>query len=133
MKRPKATAERWIEQAEHFLRSAERDVQEAPSNACFYSEQAAQAALKAYLYFQGERFIYIHSIMELAEKCKEFDEEFGRVIKYGQRLDRYYLTTRYPDAVAPGAVPYKLFDPPEAKEAVNYAQEIVNIVKKKIR
>jgi HEPN domain-containing protein len=71
MKRPKPTAKRWIEQAEHFLKSAKREIQPGPSNACFYAEQAAQAALKAYLYFQGERFIYTHSIMELAERCQK--------------------------------------------------------------
>ena len=100
--------------------------------ACFMCEQSAQKSLKAYLYFRGERFVWEHSIQKLAEKCSKFDNEFEQVIEMGAVLDKYYLTTRYPDAIPPPAVPYELFTKKEAEGAIDLATKIINLVKNKI-
>jgi len=44
---------------------------------------------------------------------------------------KYYLTTRYPDAIAPPAIPFQSFTEKEAKEAIKFATKILNLVKRK--
>lgn len=123
-------AKRWLEQAEHDLKVA-RTVFEARifSYTCFLAEQSAQKSLKAFLYFKGERHIWEHSVQKLAEKCASYDKEFEKFIEPGGVLDRFYLATRYPDAVAPPAVPYKLFNQEDAQKALEVAGGIFSLVK----
>jgi HEPN domain-containing protein len=47
-------------------------------------------------------------------------------------LDRYYILTRYPDALAPPAVPYKSYTKKDAIQALRYAKEILQLVRNKI-
>jgi HEPN domain-containing protein len=134
MKKSKQECLRWLEQAEYDLYSAKRNFeQKIYAYTCFICEQSAQKAIKAYLYLKGERYIWEHSIQKLIEKSKDYDEEFAKFIETGAILDKYYLTTRYPDAIAPPAVPYKSFTEKEAKEAINLASKLLNFVKNKIR
>ncbi len=102
------------------------------SQACFHSEQTAQLALKAYLFRRGRRFVNIHSVRVLALECSKEDLDFAPMVDYGAYLDRYYLSTRYPDALPAPAVPYESFTAVEAKQALGYAGEIVELVKAKI-
>jgi HEPN domain-containing protein len=99
------------------------------SNACFFSEQAGQKALTAFLYLTGERYIWEHSLFKLTLRCKNYDRAFEQITDCGRILDRYYLTTRYPDAIAPPAVPYESFTRKDAAEALRYAQKIMEMVK----
>jgi len=48
-------------------------------------------------------------------------------------LDRYYIPTRYPDALARPAVPYKTYTEKDAREALNFARKMVGKVSEKIR
>ena len=108
MKRPREQFQRWIEQAEHQLDVTDSLLGSSYwSDACFNAEQTAQMALKAFLYGKGERFIPMHTIQELAQRCQEMDGAFTQAIEWGRVLDRYYIPTRYPDALAPPAVPFK--------------------------
>lgn len=134
MKNSKENALRWLSQAEHDLESAINNLEKVKfySDACFISEQASQKALKAYLLFKGERYILSHSVRELVVSCVKYDGEFNCLIEYGMILDKYYIPTRYPDALAPPAVPYKSYTEKEATEAVDYAKKIVNSVRKRI-
>ncbi len=129
----KEEANRWLEQAKHDFESAKRMyAQKDYSDACFFSEQAGQKALKAYLYFKGERYVWEHSIFKLAVRCKNYKSEFEQIIDCGKILDRYYLTTRYPDAIAPPAIPYESFTEKDAAEAISYAQKILEMVKNRL-
>lgn len=48
--------------------------------------------------------------------------------KLAKELDKYYLPTRYPDAL-PGGVPFEVYDDPDdAAEAVDGAQAVLVIV-----
>lgn len=134
MKNSKENALRWLSQAEHDLESAINNLEKVKfySDACFMSEQASQKALKAYLLFKGERHILSHSVRELVDSCAKYDGEFNCLIEYGMILDKYYIPTRYPDALAPPAVPYKSYTEKEAAEAVDYAKKIVNSVRKRV-
>jgi len=124
MRNPKEDGLRWLSQAEHDLESAINNLEKVKfySDACFMFEQASQKALKAYLLFRGERYILSHSVRELVDWCTKFDGEFNNFIEYGMILDKYYIPTRYPNALAPPAVPYKSYTEREAKEVVDYVK-----------
>jgi HEPN domain-containing protein len=118
-----------MDQAQHNLVVTEAHVEKGFwSDACFMAEQTAQVALKAYLYGRGERFVPIHSIYELVLECSKTDSAFTPAEDWGKVLDKYYIPARYPDALAPPAVPYKSFTETEARQALSYAQDIVLLV-----
>ena len=48
-------------------------------------------------------------------------------------LDRYYIPTGYPDALAPPAVPYEIYTAKDAEEAVDFARKIIDKVKRKFK
>lgn len=134
MKNAKANSLRWLDQAKHDLEVAEKILKllNFYSDACYMAEQASQKALKAYLYFKGERYINIHSVRELIVLCSKHDKKSEKFIECGMILDRYYIPTRYPDALAPPAVPYKSYTKKEADEAVNSARDIIRFVESSI-
>jgi HEPN domain-containing protein len=133
MKRPLETAKRWLAQAEHSL-GMMRSLLEGGfwAGACFQAEQTAQLALKAFLYWRGRRFINIHSIRALALECGKEDAQFLVFESYGIVLDRYYLATRYPDVLPDPAIPFESFTQQEARQALGYATEIVELVRAQI-
>ena len=126
MKNPKANALRWIREAEHTLGVAERiyNLQEAYNFVCFLAEQAAQKALKAVRYLDGARFISIHSVSELIKEVSQKRPEFSPLRPQATILDQYYLTTRYPDAVAEPAIPSEIFTQEQAQQALRIARAI---------
>lgn len=134
MKNPKENGLRWLEQAEHDLEVAKKNLEVLGfySDACFMAEQASQKALKAFLLSRGKRYVVVHSVAELAELAHNYDPAFYKLIKYGKRLDQYYIPTRYPDALTPPAIPYKTYSQDDASEAVKYASEILRLVKVKM-
>ena len=130
MRRPREQFRRWLEQAEHQLQVTDALMgQSFWSDVCFMAEQTAQMALKAFLYGKGKRFVMVHSIQELALQCAELDAAFEVATEWGKVLDRYYIPTRYPDALAPPAVPFKSFTESDANQARGYAATIVRLVK----
>jgi HEPN domain-containing protein/predicted nucleotidyltransferase len=133
VKNPVETARRWLAQAEHSLTVGRSLLaQEFWSDACFQAEQTAQPALKAFLFLQGRRSAHIYSVRELALECAGYGEDFLAFVDSGGVLDRYYLATRYPDAVAAPAVPYQTFARREAEQALGFATEMVELVRAKM-
>jgi len=133
VKRPLETARRWLAQAEHNLRTAQVMLENNLwAMACFHAEQTAQLALKAFLYGRGRRHITIHSVRELAQQCASEDSDFSLFVGYGTFLDRYYLATRYPDVLPEPAVPFESFTEQEARQALGYAAEMVELVRGKV-
>jgi len=130
MKKNKEEALRWLKQAEYNFQVAENNLNaNFYSASCFMSEQSAQAALKAYLIFKRSRpVLWIHSIKKLAENCLQYDE----IVEYGKILDRYYIPTRYPDALTPPAVPYEIYTERDASEAISFLRKILDTVKRGI-
>lgn len=130
---PLETAKRWLAQAEHSLSMSRVLFNNGFwSGVCFQSEQTAQFALKAFLYYKGRRFIHIHSIRELVLECGKEDQEFLGFLTYGMTLDKYYTSTRYPDALPEPAVPFESFTEQEANEALLFATEMVELTRAKI-
>ena len=96
---------------------------------CFFAEQAAQKFLKSYLIGQGQRFINIHSVGELLKEAGSLDKKFIALVPMGQKLDRYYLSSRYPDALPDPVIPAESYSQADANEALDIARQISNIVK----
>ena len=133
MKNSEETARRWLRQGEHNL-NVTLDLLNSGfwAGACFYAEQTAKLVLKAFLYRRGQRHIPIYSVRELALECAKEDDEFSVFVDSGGVLDRYYLSTRYPDAVADPAVPFETFSEEEANRALESARAIVDAVRAKV-
>jgi len=130
---PLETARRWLAQAERNLAMA-RALLDAGfwSGVCFQAEQTAQMGLKAFLYLKGYRPILTHAVTELARQCVEEDTEFQVFPDQSGEIGEYYISTRYPDAVTPPAVPFEMFTEEEAQVALKYANGIVDIARAKI-
>lgn len=65
---------RWLEQAEADLKTARDCIDDGNYYAtAFFSQQAAEKALKAFLYSRGYRALLTHSILELLEGASKFE------------------------------------------------------------
>jgi HEPN domain-containing protein len=134
MKKGREEGGRWLKQAEHNLRVAKNNLNAGfYSDACFMSEQASQVALKSYLISKTGREVREHSIQTLSKKSVKYDDDFKEIVEYGKILDRYYIPTRYPDALNSPAVPFETYIKKDAKEAVGFAEIIITLVKDKMK
>jgi HEPN domain-containing protein len=132
MKPSRETARRWLRQAEHDLTIARGHQERGDySDACFMAEQAAQKVLKAFLIARGQRAVPLHSVAQLAERCAQLDPDFAIHITPGRILDQYYIPTRYPDALAPPAVPFESYTQEQAQRAVAAVGALVALVNEK--
>lgn len=130
---PKEEAARWLKQGQHALQVAETLLRDGCyAESCFHAEQTAQLVLKAYLFGQGERFVNIHAVKLLTERCAGYDAAFQRVVDAGKILDQYYIPTRYPDAIGFPGVPYETYTNAQAREAVMLASELLHLVQAKV-
>ncbi len=132
MKKNELESKRWLDQARYDLKTSRwnlKGVLFAP--ACFWAQQSAEKATKAYLYSMGERIVIGHSVSELLEKCKSYDRDFRTLIPLGALLDRFYIPTRYPNGL-PGGVPGYVYTKKDSVEAIRSAQKILDFVSKKI-
>ncbi len=126
MKNRAGNAGRWLRQAEHDLAVARVVLREAfHSQACFMAHQVGEKTLKALAYYRGDRFVVGHSLMSLADALEATYPQLAKYRKLVRVLDRYYIPTRYPDAV-PGGLPFEVYDDPdEAQAAVDGAASMV--------
>lgn len=136
MKRPyKEEALRWLTQAQdEFADAEELRIRGRFYLALFHFQQAAEKALKAYLYLhvKSVEVFYTHSVDDLLRMTKEIDGEFETVAA-AKKLDKYYIPTRYPNGL-PGGVPSRYFDDPkEAEEAMKSAKETIDLAARKIK
>ena len=135
MKRPhKEESLRWLTQAKDEFQDAD-DLRKRNRFylALFHFQQAAEKALKAYLYLKVKSIevFYTHSINDLLEMTMDIDPDFKEVAQ-AKKLDKYYVPTRYPNGL-PGGVPSRYFDDPkEAEEAMELAKRMIELVEKKV-
>ncbi len=102
------------------------------AGSCFSSCTAAGQVLEAYLTNAGAQRGAIESAGAMAQLCAELQPDFVQVIDIGKYLDRYYATTRYPDALPIGAVPDLWFSQKDAEQALEYAAEIVEFTRSQL-
>lgn len=123
------------------MRQAQEDLKDAKrareggrfSLGLFLCQQATEKALKAYLFWKGEEEpITTHSVDRLLKAAMTYETEFEQV-KRAKKLDHYYLTTRYPNAL-PGSVPAEYYDDEEeAREMEGLAEGVLRMVEGKVR
>lgn len=130
MKNLRREAERWLTQAEYDLKTARWNFQGkffAP--ACFWAQQCAEKALKAFLYFKGERLVIGHSVAALINKGLKYSKEIKKLSSYGGLLDRYYIPTRYPNSL-PDGIPAYSYTEKDSREALRLCEKVLDFVRK---
>lgn len=117
-----------MRQAKRKLDSAKWDLKgKFYEDACFSSQQAAELAAKALLEKKGMAEIG-HSIFFLLSKVQDIPKD---LLGKAKVLDRYYIPTRYPNGFDRGA-PMDYFEEKTAKEAIKFAQNIIEYIAKEI-
>lgn len=114
----------WMAQAERDLASARLQMAGGFWEwACFASQQAAGKAVKAvYQALGGEA--WGHTVAGLLEGLRERAEVPDSVARCGERLDRFYVPTRYPNAWPQGS-PGSHFTREDAEDAIGCAEAIL--------
>jgi HEPN domain-containing protein len=119
---------RWLEQAWADLDDAAYLLAGGRFNvACFIAQQAAEKALKAFLYYRGAAEVWGHSVADLVARCAEVEKGFAPLVGPASLLDKYYIPTRYPNGL-PGGVPKNAFDRVEAERALGIARDVLDAV-----
>lgn len=119
----------WILQAESDLRTVDFLTKGGHyAQGCFNAQQAAEKALKALAFFRGVLMVKSHSLKTIASDLKIN----GVLETYSSKLDLYYLSARYPDALPDYAVPAENFTRDMATEAYTMAAEFLKTVKSEI-
>ena len=116
-------SKRWLDFAHQDLRMAELAMTEALYNqVCFHAQQCAEKAIKGLLVHQGQTPPRTHRLGDLLGLLdpNPFAEQRLEV----QLLDRFYIPTRYPDAL-PGSLPEGLPNAQDAQEALTVAEKII--------
>jgi HEPN domain-containing protein len=100
--------------------------------ACFLSQQAAEKALKAFLYSMGAETVWGHSVAELCRDACELDPGFSGLQSCAAPLDKYYIPTRYPNGL-PGGIPSMAFVLDDANLAMGMATRVLEFVGQRLR
>ncbi len=125
-------AQRWLKQAEYDYQDAEFTMSgRRYSLSCFLAQQAAEKAIKAFLFSKGADFVWGHSVVELCVSAIEFDNCFEEYKSVAASLDKYYIPTRYPDGL-PGGIPYEAYDNEDACLALKKSKRIIEYVRRVI-
>ena len=94
----------FLAEGARWFRQAEQDLEDAGFNrgggryniACFLSQQAAEKAVKAYLYRRGAEDVWGNSLIDLCEDAKIFEMFFDTIKADARQLDKYYDITQIP-------------------------------------
>ena len=126
-------AERWLAQAERDLDDARFAASGSRWNlACFLSQQAAEKALKAYLYASGAETVRGHSVAELCRDAAGQDAAFRELGADVSALDQYYIPTRYPNGLPGTVVPHDFYGEKEAQECLDLAESLLKLTSQTI-
>ena len=96
---------------------------------CFYSQQAVEKILKAYLLKYGN-FLKTHSLVKLAQRCSNYGLDLSNFVQELKNLEIHYSAARYPNAKISYRVEYS---EELAKWCLETAIKIINIVLKLLR
>src|SRR3972149_7110635 len=94
----KEEAKRWIDFAGEDLLVAELTLKEGINNqVCFHSQQCVEKVLKGFIIFKGKIHPQSHKLADILSKIPKspFDDLRDEILL----LDRFYISTRYPDAL----------------------------------
>ncbi len=98
---------------------------------CFLSQQAAEKALKAFLYAQGVDPVFGHSVAHLCDRCAAYDSSFKELKPKVKNLDQFYIEARYPNGL-PDQVPAEFYDRHDAQVAIEMVDRVLTAVRGKL-
>lgn len=117
-------AQDWLRQADEDLRWADHTLNSGFfPQVCFICQQAAEKAMKALALERQFSQTRTHSIVKLATALNVN----GEIEAAGRRLDQYYISSRYPDAM-PDGIPSEYIDREQAAQAISLAKTIITQV-----
>lgn len=125
-------ADRWFETAKGDLASAQVLLKNSRyAHACFHAQQCGEKALKA-VWYRLDADPWGHSIRKLLLDLKQVDlitfEKLKELEKAGTVLDRFYITTRYPNGL-PDLTPEEAYLREDAESCIDKAKAIIGLVR----
>lgn len=122
--------QRWLSQAENDYEYALLGLKDGYyAQACFIFQQVAEKAVKAVLYYRGERRVLGHSVFEL---LKELGIDTKELLESAALLDQHYIPTRYPNGL-PGGVPYEVYTKQQAEAAEKSSATILSYARNQLK
>lgn len=123
----------WLAQAENDLEHAKKSLKMRDYNwSCFASQQSAEKAIKALYDFLGGEG-WGHTIVKLLKELPADKVKVKKdLLRKAVYLDKLYILTRYPNGFEVGASK-DYYTAKEAKEAIEYAKDILSFIKTQIR
>ena len=126
-------ADEWMDFALLDLRRGEILFRENDfSIACYFSQQAAEKALKSFLVDNNVSYPRTHDLVKVNYLCRKIDDNFSDLKSRVVLLNQFYMPTRYPDAPA-GMAPEGTPSKETAREALDYAHDVVEFCSEKIK
>ncbi len=131
-KKLRQEADNWYKQAADDLEGAAVLVAARKyALGCFCAQQAGEKALKALWRFL-DLDAWGHSCVRLVRELPEDERSrFAEIEEAAAALDKLYIPTRYPDALA-GLIPSETYGQSDGQAAIASAQEILDCVKARI-
>jgi len=118
----------WFSFAREDLAMARTALKERIYNqVCFHSQQGAEKMLKGFLKEKKQNVPRSHRLKELLGLCADIDVKFKTLKNKCVSLDRYYILTRYPDAL-PGTLLEGMPGKDDAEEALSVLEEVMDFV-----
>lgn len=118
--------QRWLNFAREDLRVAELALEEEIFNqVCFHCQQSAEKSLKGLLVRQGKTPPRTHSMADLLRLLDP--NPFEDINVELLLLDRFYIPTRYPDAL-PGSLPDGMPNKKDATDTLTTARQLLERV-----
>ncbi len=122
-------ARRWWRQARRDLESAEINARNARHEVvCFLGHQAAEKALKAFLYSQGESPVLGHALIELTARAAAYAASLAGLREAAKTLDAYYIPSRYPNGLTDDVAPLDFFEASDGERALVAAGSVLGSV-----
>ncbi|MCP4576725.1 MAG: HEPN domain-containing protein [Deltaproteobacteria bacterium] len=124
----RAEAYRWFRTAEDDLDTAEILATNGKyAHSCFHAQQAAEKAVKALFYFEGDD-PWGHSVKKLIHDLEGVNLASHESLKAFSRsatvLDRFYIPTRYPNGL-PDITPDEAFNEEDSAACFKAATSIL--------
>ena len=121
----------WLSQALRDLDQA-RDSRQAGRHewAYFAAHQAAEKAVKA-LHLRRGQEAWGHVVVRLLQELPAEVHAESALVERARVLDTFYIPARYPNSHSEGA-PFEHYGPLQSEEAIGYAGEIVEFVRRQM-
>ncbi|MCS7150270.1 MAG: HEPN domain-containing protein [Caldimicrobium sp.] len=126
----KEIALKWLKQTEFDSKDAKKAFEWQSYNLCYFlAQQEVRMVLKALLYYVGAEEIWGQSAGILLIEATKYYPELESLLPQAKSLDKYYIPTRYPDALPDEIVPSEAYDSSDGESALSKAERILSKVR----